>query len=128
MRVLLIEDDADIRMLVEMVLTNAGHDVTSVGDGTSGLGEVFALHPDLVLLDVRMPGMNGLDVCRRIREHADFDDVRVVILTAHGDRETTTAVEAGADGLLGKPFSMKELLAVVGSAANGERTTSGPRS
>lgn len=108
-RVLVVEDDHDVRLLLRLLLEDEGYAVVEADTGTKAL-ERFALEPPhLVLLDVRLPGMSGLDVCRSLRAQTDAP---IVMLTAHADSHDVVAgLEAGADDYVTKPFVEKELLA-----------------
>ena len=109
--VLVADDDPDIRELVSFKLEQAGYRVHAVGDGEAALAAATALAPNLLLLDVMMPGMNGFEVCRRLRNQADTAGIPVIMLTARaqeGDVETGFAV--GVVDYIAKPFSPRELL------------------
>jgi DNA-binding response OmpR family regulator len=108
--VLLAEDDADIRLLVALKLQQAGHEVRAVGDGASALADARERPPDLAVLDVVMPDMSGLEVCRALRQHPDTAGVPIIILTARAQQADVTAgYEAGANEYVVKPFSPREL-------------------
>ena len=110
-RVLVVDDEADIRKLVAHLLRRAGHDVVEAENGRAGLRSLHALPPDLVLLDVSMPDMDGWQTLERIR---DLSDVPVLMLTARGDElERVRGLQAGADDYVVKPFGRQELLARV---------------
>ncbi|MFC4465734.1 response regulator [Streptomyces xiangluensis] len=100
-RVLLIEDDPAVRRGVVLGLSRNGHETEAVGTGEDGLEALVAIKPDLVLLDLMLPGMSGLEVCRRIRETSR---VPIVILSARGDDiDVVIGLEAGADDYVVKP-------------------------
>ncbi|MFD9635659.1 response regulator [Streptomyces violascens] len=100
-RVLLIEDDPSVREGVELGLRRRGHDVLAAGTGEAGLGSLKTFLPDLVLLDLMLPGMNGVQVCRRIRETSQLP---IIMLTARGDDfDVVVGLEAGADDYIVKP-------------------------
>jgi DNA-binding response OmpR family regulator len=110
-RVLVVDDDTDIRELVGELLKRAGHHVIEATDGESGLKLFYAERPDLVVLDVSMPGLDGWQVLERIRE---MSDVPVLMLTARaGELEKVRGLRAGADDYVTKPFARQELLARV---------------
>lgn len=115
-RILVVEDQADIRDLIRMTLEMGGYDVREAGDGPTALVLADKQAPDLMLLDVMMPGgMTGLDVCRRIRSQSKFRKTRVVMLSARDQpADRRAGKDAGADEYLTKPFSPRELLQVVG--------------
>jgi DNA-binding response OmpR family regulator len=108
-RILVVDDDADIRGLVRELLERRGFAVTEAADGKQALQEMYAGRPDLVVLDVSMPGLDGWTTLERIRE---LSDVPVVMLTARSEElEKTRGLRAGADDYVTKPFGRQELLA-----------------
>jgi len=108
--VLLAEDDADIRLLVALKLRQAGHEVRAFGDGGSALADARERPPDLAVLDVVMPDVSGLEVCRALRQHPDTAGVPIIVLTARAQQADVTAgYEAGANEYVVKPFSPREL-------------------
>ena len=110
-RILVVDDDDDIRGLVRALLERAGHEVTDAPDGRAGLRELFASPPDLVILDVAMPGLDGWETLERIRE---VSDVPVLMLTARdAELERVRGLRGGADDYVIKPFGRQELVARV---------------
>jgi|SRR5438105_4333867 len=110
-RVLVVDDDSDIRGLVRELLERAGHAVIEASDGNEGLRRFYSDQPDLVILDVSMPGLEGWDVLERIRE---LSDVPVLMLTARAEElDKVRGLRAGADDYVTKPFGRQELLARV---------------
>ncbi len=110
-RVLVVDDDGDIRALVAGLLQRAGYDVNEASDGRDGLRAVFSDRPDLVVLDVTMPGLDGWAALERIRE---LTDVPVLMLTSRsGELEKVRGLQGGADDYMTKPFGRQELLARV---------------
>jgi DNA-binding response OmpR family regulator len=110
-RLLMVEDDPDITLALRLLFTRAGYEVSHAGDGRSGLREAYASHPDLVVLDVGLPEMDGWQVLERLR---DVSDVPVLVLTAHGqETDKVRGLRSGADDYLTKPFANAELLARV---------------
>jgi DNA-binding response OmpR family regulator len=110
-RLLLVEDDVSLRRGLVMALEDEGHQVFEAGTGDEALGMLDSVSPDLVLLDVRLPGMSGFDVCREIRRSSL---VPVVMVTAQTDTHDLVAgLEAGADDYVTKPVSTKALAARV---------------
>ncbi|MDJ1184548.1 response regulator transcription factor [Roseofilum casamattae] len=110
--ILVIEDEAKLARFVELELQYEGYKVTVAPDGLTGLTRIRELEPDLVILDWMLPGLSGVDICRRLRNTGT--DVPVILLTAKdevGDR--VAGLDAGADDYLVKPFSIEELLARV---------------
>ena len=111
-KVLIIEDEEDLALGVRDALTHAGFAADCAFDGSSGLEKLRGGHYDLVVLDLMLPGMNGLDILRTLRQ--ERHDIRVLILTALADEEDLLkGFEAGADDYMAKPFSPKELVARV---------------
>ncbi|MEU7788206.1 response regulator transcription factor [Amycolatopsis sp. NPDC049159] len=112
-RVLVVDDDETVRDVVRRYLEVAGFTVDQAGDGAEGLAKFAAHEPDLVVLDVMMPGINGLEVCKRLRQ---VSQVPIVMLTALGEEENRIAgLQLGADDYVTKPFSPKELALRVAS-------------
>jgi DNA-binding response OmpR family regulator len=110
-RVLVVDDDADIRGLLKELLGRAGYDVVESSNGRDGLRALYASSPDLVLLDVSMPELDGWQTLERIR---DVSEVPVVMLTARAaELERVRGLKAGADDYVTKPFGRQELLARV---------------
>jgi DNA-binding response OmpR family regulator len=106
-RVLLVEDDPAVRKGVQLALRHQGHDVLAAATGEEGLGQVRSFRPDVVVLDLMLPGIGGLDVCRRIREH---DQVPIIMVTARGDDvDVVVGLEAGADDYVVKPVQARVL-------------------
>jgi two-component system, OmpR family, response regulator MtrA len=108
-RVLVVDDDPALAEMLTIVLRGEGFDTAVVGDGTRALPAVRDLRPDVVLLDLMLPGMNGIDVCRAIRTESG---VPIVMLTAKSDTvDIVLGLESGADDYVVKPFKPKELVA-----------------
>jgi two-component system, OmpR family, response regulator MprA len=108
-RVLVIEDDEAIADVLRRTLRQEGHEVRSSGDGIDGLRAAEEFVPDLVILDLGLPGLDGVEVCRRLRAESD---VPILILTARTDLDhRVEGLDSGADDYLGKPFERQELLA-----------------
>ncbi|PYC66106.1 DNA-binding response regulator [Micromonospora arborensis] len=113
-RVLVVDDDRTVSDVVCRYLEHAGYDVSHVGDGLAALDAVRDRAPHLVVLDLMLPGLDGLQVCRRLREGPD--GVPIIMLTARGDEaDRVLGLQLGADDYLGKPFSPRELVLRVGS-------------
>jgi two-component system response regulator MtrA len=107
--VLVAEDDADIRMLITLKLTQAGHQVRSFGDGLSAAADAREHLPDLAVLDVMMPGMSGLEVCQELRQDPATARVPVILLTAMArEADIAAGLAVGADDYIVKPFSPRE--------------------
>jgi two-component system response regulator MtrA len=108
-RILVVDDDPSLAEMLTIVLRGEGFDTAVIGDGTQALTAVRELRPDLVLLDLMLPGMNGIDVCRVLRADSG---VPIVMLTAKTDTiDVVVGLESGADDYVVKPFKPKELVA-----------------
>jgi len=113
-RLLVIEDEAPVRAMVRLILEDEGFDVIEAVDGEAGLAAFDEHAPDLVLVDLRLPGAHGFEVCRALRASSD---VPIIILTAQVDSHDVVAgLEAGADDYVTKPFVAKELAARIRAA------------
>ena len=114
-RVLIVEDQADIRKLIRMTLEFEPYEIHEAANGTDGLQLATEVLPDLILLDVMMPGdLDGLQVCARVRALPALQTTRVVLLTARGQTQDRDAgQEAGADEYLIKPFSPLQLIETI---------------
>lgn len=109
-RILVVDDEPAVRVALSRILAGAGFEVLSAADGPGALDQVVSEAPDAVILDVLMPGMDGLEVCRKLREIDG--DIPVLMLTARDAVEDrVTGLDAGADDYLVKPFALEELLA-----------------
>lgn len=110
--ILIIDDDQSIRAMLQALLSDEGYTLVTAANGQEGFRLAQATRPDVILLDVCMPGLNGYDVCRMIRGDADIAEVPVVMLTALNDREARLdGIRAGADDFIPKPFDCVELSA-----------------
>jgi two-component system phosphate regulon response regulator PhoB len=107
-----IEDDSSIRELLEYQLLREGYKVVTAADGKSGLALVLSKRPAAILLDLMLPEMDGLEVCRQIRRQADMERIPVLMLTAKGEESDIVAgLEVGAEDYVTKPFSVKVVIA-----------------
>ena len=108
-KILVVDDDKNICELLRLYLVKEGYGVTIANDGTAALQEFDKLHPDLVLLDVMMPGIDGWEVCRKIRQN---NQTPIIMLTAKGETyDKVLGLELGADDYIVKPFSPREVVA-----------------
>lgn len=113
-RILIIEDDRDIVELVRYNLANEGFQVSSAYDGGTGLNTLKKTPPDLLLLDLMLPKLSGLDICREIRKDDSLNRLPILMLTARGEEaDRVVGLEMGADDYVTKPFSPRELIARV---------------
>jgi DNA-binding response OmpR family regulator len=125
--ILIVEDDDNLRSLLQFNLERHGFRASQAADGADGLMQARALDPDLILLDIMLPVLDGREVCRAIRRHSD---VPILILTAlDQEADVVTSFELGADDHVSKPFSIRELLARIDSLlrrSNARKEDSGP--
>lgn len=113
-RIIMIEDEEDISDLIKLQAEISGYKIQVVADGVEGYNAVVRDKPDLVLLDVMLPGENGLDVCRKIKANPDTKNIPVIILSAKGEEiDVVLGLELGADDYVPKPFSPKILFSRV---------------
>jgi two-component system, OmpR family, alkaline phosphatase synthesis response regulator PhoP len=113
-RILIVDDEPSIVISLQYLMGREGYQVDVAGDGEAALQAIEANPPDLVILDVMMPKLNGFDVCRRIRAEPRWRSVRVLMLTAKGrEVEMARGLELGADAYVTKPFSTRELVAEI---------------
>ena len=113
-RILIVDDEPNIVLSLEFLMQREGYQVATAADGDAALEALAAQAPDLVILDVMLPKMNGFDICRRIKADPRWKGIRVLILTARGrDAEVSKGLGLGADLYVTKPFSTKELMAQV---------------
>jgi CheY-like chemotaxis protein len=110
--ILIVDDQLSARETLHAVLSNQGYNLVFAVDGPEALQKAAAILPDLIILDIMMPGMDGFEVCERLRTHAQLAEVPIILLTSLDDMETrVTGLEVGADDFLSKPFNRLELLA-----------------
>ena len=113
-RILVIEDQADNRQILRDLLTNADFEVIEAVDGEAGLAAAAAHRPDLILMDIQLPGMDGYEVTRRLKADALLQSIPVIAVTSYAlAGEEDTARAAGCDAYIPKPYSPRELLAKV---------------
>jgi len=113
-RILVIDDDLDLLEMTRMMLQRGGHEAILTGDGMDGIAKAQQLHPDLAIVDVMMPGMNGYQVVRKLREDPTTADIAILILTARAQSvDRDAALAARADAYMAKPVSPAELLQTV---------------
>ena len=109
-RILVVDDDADSLEIVRTYLESRGYRVTTAADGKEALAILEDARPDLVLLDVMMPGIDGWEVARTIKDHPEFSATRVVMLTARSDfTDKQRGLRAGADDYIVKPMRLEDL-------------------
>lgn len=111
-RILVVEDEEDILALLHFNLIKAGYDVECAACGEEGLNKVKEQPPDLILLDLMLPGIDGLEICRRLRQAEETEKIPIIMLTARGEEsDIVRGLELGADDYVTKPFSIKVLQA-----------------
>lgn len=110
--ILVVDDEEPIQELLRFNLEKEGNKVWLAKDGQEALDQVEKEQPDLIVLDVMLPGMDGLEVCRRLRQNPKFQEIPIIMLTAKGEEiDKVLGLELGADDYMTKPFSPRELLA-----------------
>lgn len=120
-KILIVEDDAKIARFVELELRHEGYETETAGDGRSGLEKALAPDTDLVLLDLMLPELSGIEVCRRIRQESS---VPIIMLTAKGDiTDKVVGLDMGANDYMTKPFAIEELLARIRAALKNKMAT-----
>lgn len=113
-KVLIVDDEENIVISMEFLISQAGYELQVARNGEEALDKVRSFVPDLILLDVMMPNINGFEVCRRIRENPAWQDIKIIMLTAKGrEVEVTKGLALGVNSYIIKPFSTKELMAEV---------------
>lgn len=113
-KVLIVDDEPNIVISLEFLMEQAGYAVKVARTGDEALAQMAEFEPDLVLLDVMLPGINGFDICQRVRQTPDWSHVRIVMLTAKGrEVEVAKGMALGANAYITKPFSTKELIVEV---------------
>ena len=119
-KVLIVDDEINIVTALEFLLQKSGYEVMAAQNGDEALRRVESFAPDLVLLDVMMPRISGYEVCRRMRERADWKHIKIVMLSAKGrEAEVSKGVSLGADLYVTKPFSNNELVGKIGELLAG---------
>jgi len=112
-KLLIVDDDEKLVEAIELFFSRAGYEVITAADGLQGMQQMYSQRPDLIILDVMMPRMDGWETCQRIRE---ISDLPIIMLTARGqETDKVMGLKLGADDYVAKPFSLKELEARVGA-------------
>ena len=122
-KILIADDEPDVLRLLEGILTSSGFDLVKATNGKEAVEQVSQEHPDLVLLDIGMPELNGFETCERLRKEKNNETLPILMLTAR-DRESdiVQALEAGADDYVMKPFERTELLNKINSLLSRAKT------
>lgn len=109
-RVLVVEDEDNIALALDFLMTREGYDHARIADGAEALPRIRDMHPDLVLLDIMLPGASGYEICQGVRLDPSLADVKILMMTARGSAiEKRKGLAIGADGFISKPFQLKEL-------------------
>ena len=111
-KILVVEDTFDTREMVKTMLALEGYTVYEAADGKEGLAQAQGKHPDMILTDIRMPGMNGIEMVAQLRQDQSFAKTPILVLSAFGD-EITQAINAGANGALLKPVMVESVIRAV---------------
>lgn len=115
-KILIADDEPNILISLEFLMKREGYEVSVARDGIEALAAIVATRPDLVLLDVMMPGKTGFEVCQEVRAQDALKDIRILMLTAKGrDTDVAKGLALGADAYVTKPFSTRELVQKVRS-------------
>jgi twitching motility two-component system response regulator PilG len=113
-KILIVEDEESLLKLESILLVSKGYKVSGVADGNSAMREIAAERHDVVILDVMLPGIDGFEVCRRIRSEASTRSIVVIMLTAKkNSQDMERGVEAGADAYITKPFKSAQLIGTI---------------
>ena len=124
--ILVIEDEASLTTLLRYNLENHGFRVAAVENGTDALSTIAEAKPDLVLLDWMLPGLSGIEICRKIRREPETHDLPVILLTARGEEsDRVRGLDCGADDYVVKPFGIAELIARIGAVLRRAAPTNG---
>ena len=115
-RILVVEDHHDTSFTLCRLLKLEGYEVEHAIDGVAGFSTAATLHPDLIVTDLQMPRMNGIEMIKRIRKDFDLNGTRILVMSAYGRRTLDEAMEAGANGFIEKPLDFDSLLAKVREA------------
>jgi DNA-binding response OmpR family regulator len=124
-KILIVEDELKIARFLELELKHEGYEVLLAGDGRIGLEKALKENPDLIILDIMLPGLSGIEVCRRVRLESQ---VPIIMLTAKDDvTDKVAGLDMGADDYMTKPFAIEELLARIRVALNRKKQMSEPK-
>lgn len=109
-KVLVVEDEDHIALALDFLMSREGYEHARIADGAAALPQIRQMRPDLVVLDVMLPGASGYDICEDVRRDPDLDAVKILMMTARGSSvERRRGQALGADGFITKPFELKEL-------------------
>lgn len=108
-RVLVVEDDDNIALALDFLMSREGYELDRVAEGDAALPKIRSMHPDLVVLDIMLPGASGYEICQGVRMDPDLKDVKILLMTARGSSiEKRKGLATGADGFITKPFELQE--------------------
>ncbi|MEO8599002.1 MAG: response regulator [bacterium] len=115
-KILIADDEPNIVISLEFLMQQSGYEVATARDGEDAMQKITSFQPDLLLLDIMLPKLNGFEVCQRIRENSDLNRIKIIMLSAKGrEIEVSKGIALGADAYVTKPFSTKDLIAQVQS-------------
>ena len=126
-KILVIEDNRDSRDILAKLLRMSGYDVISAGDGEAGLAAALKQGPDLIITDIHMPNMNGIEFVQRVRKDQLLDKTPVLVVTAFGAHVAREAIDAGADAAAEKPFDFDGFLLTVEKLIARKKTVASPQ-
>ena len=110
-KILIVDDDVDITEFMKALVSMGGHQPTTVNDSTKAIEVANSMHPDLITLDLMMPGLNGFELCELLHNDPEFANIPIVIISARDDHESKEkALEAGAKDYITKPFGVDDLM------------------
>ena len=113
-KILIADDEPNIVISLEFLMQQSGYEVATARDGEDAIQKIASFQPDLVLLDIMLPKLNGFEVCQRVRENSQWNRIKIVMLSAKGrEIEVSKGIALGADAYVTKPFSTKDLIAQV---------------
>ncbi len=127
-KLLIVEDNDDAREMLATLLSMEGYDVITAEDGREGLDRAVVEQPDLIVTDINMPEMNGVEMIKELRSHESFNCVPIVVMTAYSERVAGMAIEAGADKAMFKPFDFDTLVGDLMNVCNSYRCRDSSRS
>lgn len=118
-QILIVDDEPNVVVSLEFLMEQAGYDVHVATTGEEAIELIPHVHPDLILLDIMLPGISGFEICRWVRESSDWSDIKIIMLTAKGrDVDVAKGFALGADAYITKPFSTRDLMAEVRETLN----------
>ncbi|MGV8892320.1 MAG: response regulator transcription factor [Burkholderiaceae bacterium] len=113
-KILIADDEPNIVISLEFLMQQSGYEVATARDGEDAMQKIASFQPDLLLLDIMLPKLNGFEVCQRIRENSELNRIKIIMLSAKGrEIEVSKGIALGADAYVTKPFSTKDLIAQV---------------